>query len=529
MFNRFCKSKIPFTRRTLIAISFLSLFVVGFLPSQSFSQPLADGKSKFLGNVIHNGYSIRSDFSTYWNQVTPENAGKWGSVESSQGVYNWTELDDIYSYALQNSFPFREHNLIWGSQYPSFITSLDSAQLYQEIVNWIKNCGQRYPEASFCDVVVEPINTPLPAIYKTALGGAGTTGWDWVINAFRLAREYWSPNTKLLLNEYNVISSSTINRQYLQIVSLLQKQGLIDGIGLQGHYFEFKGSGYSWPISTLQANLNTLAATGLPIYIEEFDINEPVDSVQLQNYQTYFPFFYTNPAVKGMTLWGYTEGETWEPYAYLVNSDGTERPALQWLGMYLDRYLLEPVVISPVDTAGVLRDPLMAWHSSIAALSYRLQVATDDMFSAIVVDSTVADTLLRLPALNANTKYYWHVVAMNSSDTGDCSAPVSFTTGDTITGVRESKGIPEAFSLSQNFPNPFNPSTVINYQLPVNSNVTLKVYDVIGREVATLVNGRQSAGYYYVTFNAVNLPSGVYFYQLNTDQKSSIKKMLLLK
>ena len=71
--------------------------------------------------------SVRANFSKYWNQVTPENAGKWGNVESSRDQYNWAPLDNIYNDALTNGFPYKHHALIWGSQYPSWITSLDSA------------------------------------------------------------------------------------------------------------------------------------------------------------------------------------------------------------------------------------------------------------------------------------------------------------------------------------------------------------------------------------------------------------------
>jgi hypothetical protein len=97
-------------------------------------------------------------------------------------------------------------------------------------------------------------------------------------------------------------------------------------------------------------------------------------------------------------------------------------------------------------------------------------------------------------------------------------------------GVKQAASkLPSNFELEQNYPNPFNPTTVIKYQLPAVSYVTLKIYDVLGRVVQTLVDGKQNAGYYDVTFNASELSSGVYFYELRTDHNSSFKKMLLLK
>jgi hypothetical protein len=90
-------------------------------------------------------------------------------------------------------------------------------------------------------------------------------------------------------------------------------------------------------------------------------------------------------------------------------------------------------------------------------------------------------------------------------------------------------GLPKVFALEQNYPNPFNPSTVMSYQLPVASNVSLKVYDVLGREVATLVNGRQEAGRYSVSFNAASFASGVYFYRLQAGNFVQTKKMMLVK
>ncbi|MBK9097155.1 MAG: T9SS type A sorting domain-containing protein [bacterium] len=106
----------------------------------------------------------------------------------------------------------------------------------------------------------------------------------------------------------------------------------------------------------------------------------------------------------------------------------------------------------------------------------------------------------------------------------------TFADPDSITNVdADVEGLLNDFSLSQNFPNPFNPSTVIGYQLPVSSNVTIKVYDPLGREVTTLVNEEKSAGSYEVSFNASHLSSGLYFYRLQVGSFVETKKMILLR
>ncbi len=106
---------------------------------------------------------------------------------------------------------------------------------------------------------------------------------------------------------------------------------------------------------------------------------------------------------------------------------------------------------------------------------------------------------------------------------------VIFRTGN-LTGVmNEPVNIPKVFQLKQNHPNPFNPSTKISFSLPKNSLVTLKVYNVAGKEVATIVEGMKNSGEHTLEFNGANLSSGVYFYRLTTNEYIETKKMLLVK
>jgi len=89
--------------------------------------------------------------------------------------------------------------------------------------------------------------------------------------------------------------------------------------------------------------------------------------------------------------------------------------------------------------------------------------------------------------------------------------------------------LPDEFSLFQNYPNPFNPNTKIRYSVPQSSNVVIKVFDILGNEIAILVNEEKAVGYYELEFNATALPSGIYFYQLNAGEFINTKKMILIK
>ncbi len=127
-------------------------------------------------------------------------------------------------------------------------------------------------------------------------------------------------------------------------------------------------------------------------------------------------------------------------------------------------------------------------------------------------------------ALDSSPDYYW----WGFSEKSPTTYAVQWFGADVV-GVEETGTLPEAYALSQNYPNPFNPTTVISFAIPEQADVTLKVFNLLGQEVATLMNGVRTAGTHEVNFNASSLSSGVYFYTIKAGQFTSTKKMMLIK
>ncbi|WP_210464197.1 endo-1,4-beta-xylanase [Rufibacter roseolus] len=293
------------------ACSLLLLLLILGTPLLSRAQ-LAKGKPKFLGNVIDR--FVPGNFSSYWNQVTPANASKWGVVEGTRNVMNWADLDMVYNYAASKNIPFKAHTLVWGMQEPAWVSTLTPAEQATELEEWFQLFSQRYPNTQMIDVVNEPLHvTPS---FINAIGGTGATGWDWVIWSFQKARQYF-PNAKLILNDYSILGNTTNTTNYIKIINLLKARNLIDGIGVQGHGLEYAQS------TKITSSLNSLQQTGVPIYVTELDLEHADDATQLGMYQRVFPLLYEHPGVTAVTLWGYLAGEIWKPNAYLLGKTST--------------------------------------------------------------------------------------------------------------------------------------------------------------------------------------------------------------
>jgi hypothetical protein len=188
-----------------------------------------------------------------------------------------------------------------------------------------------------------------------------------------------------------------------------------------------------------------------------------------------------------------------------------------------------PIQTSPVDNAiNTSLNPTLSWNPIAEATYYELQVSAFSNFPDYVYDDTTSGLSRTIGPLNLGTNYYWRVRARNAGGFGSFSSARIFKTILTSAVENLDGGIPREFALSQNYPNPFNPSTTISFALPNECHVSLKVFNLLGKEVATLVLQELGAGYFKVRWLA-DVPSGTYIYLLQAGGFVQTKKMILLK
>lgn len=328
---------------------------------------------KFLGNITTsynwqeycdpqecNGSYVYSD---YWNQVTCENATKWGSVHSGWGKFNWSNADRTYNYCKQKGILFKFHALIWGSQFPGWIKSLSVDETKKAIVEWFDEVKKHYPDLQIIDVVNEAIysggnyHSPYkdakiiqalgslaedrvqkqtgnrPSYNCTTNGYPNPNSYQWLAEAFRMARERW-PEAILIYNDYNTFQWQ--KNEFIQVVNGIKAcGGPIDAAGNQAHDLnDMSGSAFKAALEEIHNK------TQLPQYITEYDIAKKNDATFETRYKEQFPVMWEADYVAGVTLWGWIYGKTW------VNDGGDngasglvrncqKRSAFTWLENYM--------------------------------------------------------------------------------------------------------------------------------------------------------------------------------------------------
>ena len=354
-------------------LTLTTIALAGFV-SVAFAA-LADGGAKFVGNITTSG-QIRDDMGTYWNQITPENGCKWGSIHSlsngNSGTSkfawdNYDKCEGAYKWAKEKPGErhFKFHALVWGSQYPNFLCKKKNPGITVEltkqyITEWFDAVAAKFPDLEYIDVVNEAIwagdnyhsgygkpaagaegrstdDTECGGSYIIeALGGDrvvnGKHQYDFITTAFKMARERW-PNAVLIYNDYNTLSWQM--NEGIELIQTIVKNGApVDAYGQQAH--DCKGMSKA----DFENKMTTIhQKTGLPLLVSEYDIGEADDNKQKNDYANQIPFMWETPWVAGITIWGYINGATWAANTGIMEKDGRKRAAMTWLEDYFAKNL----------------------------------------------------------------------------------------------------------------------------------------------------------------------------------------------
>ena len=315
-------------QRTLCYVTMLAC-----LSPMKVNAQLSSNPDKFLGNITTR-YQMDAGggvdpYYKLWNQVTPENESKWGSVEGTRGSFNWG-CDTPFNYAKKYGFTYKFHAFVWGAQYPNWFTSsLSISERYKAIVTWFDAVKKKYPELPMIDVVNEAVGMHQQGnpLMKESLGGGGKTGYDWLIRAFEMAYERY-PDAILIYNDFNTFQHDT--NSYLELVRTLRDFGApIDAYGNQSHDVD------DISVEKLTSSMKTLNdGLKMPMYITELDINVADDNKQKKQYESIFPIMWEAEQCAGVTIWGYIHGATWVDNSGIIKN-GKDRPAMTWLREYM--------------------------------------------------------------------------------------------------------------------------------------------------------------------------------------------------
>ena len=284
------------------------------------------GAMKFIGNIAPKNQSIPADFADNWMQMSMEANSKWGFVQpNGPDDWVWEPVDQAYAYAKEHNIVFKQHNFFWNFEQPSWVNNSNVMAAGEA---WVKAFCERYPDVPMIDVVNEPMHNPAP--YREGMGGAGVTGYDWVVKAFEWSKQY-CPNSILILNEFNIIEWPNDHNDFMTALQAMLDAGApIDAIGAQGHDVYRAGT------DVAKGYLDALTERfHLPIYVTELDIDLANDTEQAAKMQEEIEMLWAHPNVPGITYWGFLQGSTWRTNAWLVTSSGTKRPAMVWLQEFI--------------------------------------------------------------------------------------------------------------------------------------------------------------------------------------------------
>ncbi len=441
------------------------------------------------------------------------------------------------NWAKRQGFTFRGHTLVWYNQTPgtAFFRRgyrTDGERLTKEemtirMENYIKEVIRLIHEnwpgmLSAMDVVNE-------AVEENGTDRINNNEWyttfgdnSYIFKAFELTRKYTElygeTQMKLYYNDYNTHNSSKANG-IVRICGPIFRAGYLDGIGMQDHDALTYPTAEQWI-----ASYNKFDTICTEMAVTELDVstnsgtNYPSDAILAQQANQYAQLFKcfverSYRSGRGKIISVSKDGLN-DQYTFVTNQStslwNTQNQckpafyAVVRVGIYYNKL---DSLIKIVDTLKQQDYTTDSWEVFETSLNSAKAVKSSNFSRYVSADTALMNAFYDLKAAY------------------DKLVPV-------VNSVANSNNLPQHFTLHQNYPNPFNPTTNISYELSNDQalyTVTLKVYDVLGKEVATIVNQKQTPGIYIIEFNAHSLPNGVYYYRLQANNYVATKKMIVLK
>jgi endo-1,4-beta-xylanase len=273
------------------------------------------GNVKFFGAALNAGtdpnqtYKNGTPFAQYFNGFTEDASMGMVQLQPNGPSFSGGTIDgstDDYNYAKSKGFPFRWNTALYrdpsqGAGMPQWFGN--SSQPLTDWRNFLQGIANAMPNIDQIEVYNEPIHTSPSANIYNALGGGGSTGWDWLIQAFHIVRSIF-PNSKLGVNEWAVeVQGDSARGGYIDLLQKLKNAGVLDWVGLEGYF----GNGFPDRPSTaaLSSGIDDLAAQvpGVPIYFTEVSFQDGDANAQLQGYQQIIPAMMNNINVQGVAIY----------------------------------------------------------------------------------------------------------------------------------------------------------------------------------------------------------------------------------
>ncbi|SOD12197.1 Endo-1,4-beta-xylanase, GH35 family [Fibrobacter sp. UWB16] len=362
-------------------------------PNARYGRGLADGATKFFGNMIADKQEIPEDFQTYWNQVSPENACTWTVIEKVRGEYDWSGCDRIYYWAQKNNVKFNFRSLLWGTHTPSWLNNLDIDETKKAVENWFDKAAMRYP-APYMIEVVNGGSRDSYGHYHSGFGsgnkiiealGGDNDDYKFIATAFKMARKRW-PYATLIYNDVNAnVWQNNLGAEVIQKIKA--QHAPVDAYGLTAYNQTFQGTGNQscMTAAKIKKGIEEIyEQTKLPLFISEYSVNTGNDSLKKACYSEQIPVFMESEYIAGVTIGGYIyEIGGWDESANPgLIKDGKDLPAMTWLKDYFKEHFYDAknmwysrsIPINPLDSLDsiALENPI-AIHSKIRLEQNTLQ------------------------------------------------------------------------------------------------------------------------------------------------------------